>query len=222
MSWSCCRSTSCRCSSRHAALPGLASSRRFLSRRSHPGHRGRAGSSIVAPSGPAGGLSGKHWDTRALLRVSQPIRRSCSYRLRDCSSRSRPGGRSTFHRQRRLPPLRSPRRKPVPQHVRAIEVRMPDRISKDLEDGVGGCADPPRYGNGLVLIVGLDSPVPSAGRHRRRPHRFRRQPRDTIAQQSIAPRPAWSGVPGPGPGRQSSVLALARGKRYPLTRHDPA
>src|SRR6202035_460161 len=50
-----------------------------------------------------------------------------------------------------------------PQTLRAIELRMPQRIGEDLEDVVRWSADPPRYGNRLVLIVSHETYFPSPG-----------------------------------------------------------
>src|SRR5262249_27583034 len=51
-----------------------------------------------------------------------------------------------------------------PQHLRAIELRMPHGIGQDLEYVVRWNTDPPRYGNRLVLTVShqIRLPFPEA------------------------------------------------------------
>src|SRR5690349_22017286 len=48
-----------------------------------------------------------------------------------------------------------------PQTLRAVELQMPRRIRKDLEDVVRWGADPPRYGNRLIRVVSHETRFPS-------------------------------------------------------------
>src|SRR6185312_8817826 len=48
-----------------------------------------------------------------------------------------------------------------PQTPRAVKLQMPRGIGKNLEDAVRWSADPPRYGNRLVLIVSHETRFPS-------------------------------------------------------------
>src|SRR6266699_6657942 len=47
-----------------------------------------------------------------------------------------------------------------PQTLRAIKLRVPHRIGKDLEDGVRWSRDSPRDGNRLVLTVSHETHLP--------------------------------------------------------------
>jgi hypothetical protein len=42
----------------------------------------------------------------------------------------------------------------APHHSRTVELAVPARVGQDREDDARGCADPPRYGDGLVFTPG--------------------------------------------------------------------